>query len=225
MNTQTHVAKHPKITTQRPPLTGYLAGAIGTAALLAAPQAEAAVTAVSFAFGSVFHPADGSSGNLPVTGASGTFGNLNIQGTTYSAFFGWPGVGGGAVYNDGANTDIYNEGGLMTFLANGAIVGDGTHGPFGVAFFQENSIPALNFTSDQLNKNIGFQTSSGNYGYANVSWDYTAKAMTINSAFVESAAGAPITINVAAVPEPSRALLALAGLGGMALRRRRKQAA
>jgi MYXO-CTERM domain-containing protein len=222
MNTQTHVAKHPKITTQRPPLTGYLAGAISTAALLAAPQAEAAVTAVSFSFGPVYDNATDGNGNFSV---SGGFGNFNVSGTSSYVHFGWPGVGGGGVYNDGSNSDPYNQGGLMTFFANGTTIGNGTNGPLGVAFPQNDSIPTLNFTSDQLNKNIGFQTSSGNYGYANVSWNHTAKAMTINSAFVESAAGTPITINVAAVPEPSRALLALAGLGGVALRRRRKQAA
>jgi MYXO-CTERM domain-containing protein len=49
--------------------------------------------------------------------------------------------------------------------------------------------------------------------------------LTVNGAFVESVAGNSITINeslLAPAPEPSRALLALAGLGGVALRRRRK---
>ncbi len=48
--------------------------------------------------------------------------------------------------------------------------------------------------------------------------------MDINEAWGESVPNTPITISVAAAPEPSRALLALAGLGGVALRRRRKQA-
>jgi MYXO-CTERM domain-containing protein len=59
-----------------------------------------------------------------------------------------------------------------------------------------------------------------------VSWDATAKALTINSAYVESVANTPITVgDIGAVPEPSSALLALAGVGAAALRRRRKQAA
>ena len=86
--------------------------------------------------------------------------------------------------------------------------------------------PHLTFTTNELNKNIGFQTSTGNWGWANVSWNASAKALTFHSAYVESVAGNTITVgNIGAVPEPSRALLALAGLGAAALRRRRKQAA
>ena len=69
-------------------------------------------------------------------------------------------------------------------------------------------------------------SAAPNWGWANVSWNASAKALTINSAYVESVAGTPITVgNIGAVPEPSRALLALAGFGAVALRRRRKQAA
>ena len=84
------------------------------------------------------------------------------------------------------------------------------------------------YDTDQLNKNIAFRTGSDNLGYANVSWFVDSKSLVINSAYLETVIDAPITVGdtgVSAAPEPSRALLALVGLGGVALRRRRKQAA
>jgi hypothetical protein len=115
--------------------------------------------------------------------------------------------------------------GKATFLADGTVVGGGGYGELGMAYF--TAIRGyLQFNSNQLNKNLGFQTTTGNWGWANVSWDATAKALTFHSAYVESVAGNTITVgDIGAVPEPSRALLALAGLGAAALRRRRKQAA
>jgi len=41
------------------PLAAYLTGAVGSTFLVSAPQAEAAVTSVTFGFGSVFNAADG----------------------------------------------------------------------------------------------------------------------------------------------------------------------
>jgi hypothetical protein len=94
-----------------------------------------------------------------------------------------------------------------------------------MAYFASNN-SSRDLTADQLNQNLGFQTTTGHWGWANVSWDETAKALTFHQAYVESIAGNSITVgDIGAVPEPSRALLALAGLGGVALRRRRKQVA
>ena len=206
-------------------LTGYLAGFAGTAALLGAPQAEAAVTAVTFGFGSQFDLSDGTGSYNRWT--VGSFGFLKAYATGSSLSLGYHPLSsvGGVVYHD--NSVGVSNSGLVRFFANGTAIGGGGNGAKGYAYFQSNN-PLLDLTSDQLNKNIGFKTNTNNWGWANVSWNETAKSLTINGAFVESVAGNSITINeslLAPAPEPSRALLALAGLGGMALRRRRKQVA
>jgi MYXO-CTERM domain-containing protein len=131
------------------------------------------------------------------------------------------------VYNNPSFGTVYHTSSLagsdgrVAFFNEGVVIGGGGNGNTGFAWLQENNNPSLDFTSDQLNKNIGFKTSTGNWGWANVSWTEASKTLAINYAFVESVPGNSITIT----PEPSRALLALAGLGGVALRRRRKQAA
>jgi hypothetical protein len=129
------------------------------------------------------------------------------------------------------NAEGGSGGGTPKFFANDVIIGAGASGSLGEGFFYHRYIPSFNIAS-QLNKNIGFmatirgKTPMHHFGWANVSWDATAKALTFNSAYVESVAGNTITVgDIGAVPEPSRALLALAGLGAAALRRRRKQAA
>ena len=189
-------------------LVGYLAGAVGTAVLLNAAQADAAVTAVSFGFGSTLSFSNGSFGYAGTT--VGSYGTFWAFGQPFGVMLG--GYGQGGVYSD------YNH--RAVFLPFGTVIGTGLNGTPQTSFFYDNRSVYHTFSTNQSNLTIGFETTSNNFGWANVSWDATNKALTINSAFVESTVGAPITI-----PEPSRALLALAGLGGVALRRRRKRAA
>ena len=217
------------------PLSSYLAGVAGGTLLLAAPQADAAVTSITFGFGSVLDTSDGSSYHTPTLPNFGTISQwaqyipammedpamttLRIGTETYQY--------SGRFYQQGPGNYNGFGIGLATFLANGTIIGNGGNGVLGTAYFASPQ-SARDIPTDQLNKNLGFQTSTGNWGWANVSWDATAKALTFNSAYVESIAGNPITVGdtgISAAPEPSRALLALAGLGGVALRRRRKLAA
>ena len=216
-------------------ITGYLAGAVGTAALLGAPQAEAAVTAVTFGFGSVLNTATGYSQQFLVNGVSGgAFGTMYAGGTNSNIRLGRDGSSQGSVYHAYNSAARYPKSqGLPTFFADTVTIGGsagggsfGNNGYIGRSFWYNSYNSDFNLTSNENNKNIGFRTSSGNFGWANVSWDATAKALTINSAYVESIENAAITVgDVGAVPEPSRALLALAGFGAVALRRRRKQAA
>ncbi len=197
-------------------LNGYLAGAAGTAAMFGAPQAEAAVTAVTFGFGSEYTASDGYPQLWPV----GSFGGLYGGAEGSYLNLGRSLIGFGSVYHTASQNSIY---GRAKFFANGTVIGGGGNGALGVGSFQSSN-SNIDFTTDQTNMNIGFKTSSGNWGWANVSWTELTKTLAINSAFVESVAGNTITIP-GAVPEPSRALLALAGLGAATLRRRRKLAA
>jgi hypothetical protein len=202
-------------------LTCYLAGAVGVAAMLGAPQAEAAVTAVTFGFGPQWTPGDGNSSTWAV---SPGFGTMGVQAAGSFFLLGITGYGGyGTVYH---NSYLSSTHGRMSFFADGTVIGNGSNGSTGSAFMYNSSFAGLSFATDQFNKNIAFKTSTNHWGWANVNVEPASYTLTINSAYVESIAGNSITVgDIGAVPEPSRALLALAGLGGVALRRRRKQAA
>ena len=198
-------------------LAGYLAGAIGSAAVLTAPQAEAAVTAVTFGFGSEFTPSDGQG----YWSVGPGFGTMYANNAGFGVLLGYRLDSGlGSFYQNGS---FRTDAGVASFFASGTVIGAGGNGNQGYTWLKNVSFPLLDLPTDQLNKNIGFITSTHNWGWANVNWFAATSTLQINSAFVESVPNMPITITAA--PEPSRALLALAGLAGVALRRRRKQVA
>ena len=209
------------------PLAGYLAGAIGTAALCNVPQAEAAVTSVTFGFGSSFDNSYGAH-DISVGPGFGTIRGYSSGAPGGSTFFGAnKNFGIGSVY---INSSSYGPNyGTPAFFNTGATIGAGGNGNLGSAFFRYHNNPInfdLSVAGDFSNQNIAFKTNTGNWGWANINWNFSAQQMTVNSAYIESVAGNTISVgNVAAVPEPSRALLALAGVAGVALRRRRKLAA
>jgi MYXO-CTERM domain-containing protein len=196
---------------QSMPLAAYLTGAVGSSFLVSAPQAEAAVTAVTFPV-SVLNQSSG----VVFGPTSPNLGDVYMAGTPSAIVMCFS-------YHN-SEKSMYD--GTAKFFANGTTLGEGAGGStVGFAYFYKDTITSLNLAS-QLNKNIGFKTVSNNFGWANVSWDATTKALTFNSAYIESVPNASIIVgDVGAVPEPSRALLALAGFGAVALRRRRKQAA
>ena len=206
--------KSPRLVSRHPmPLAAYLTGVVGSSLLVSAPQADAAVTAVTFPV-SVLNQSSGM-----IIGYT----TPNFEGG-YITMYGHPNrVGLDRIYHN-ADLGLGSFYGSPKFFANGAILGAGAGGTRGIAYFF--SIGYGVDLPSQLNKNIGFRTQTNNFGWANVSWDATAKELTFNSAYLESVPGNTITVgDVGAVPEPSRALLALAGFGAVALRRRRKQAA
>ncbi len=215
-------------------LATYLTGAVGSSFLIAAPQAEAAITSITFGFGSVLNlNSNLVQSETPILSPSESFGKMYVDAGTYF---------------NGANTEefitlgldaLHNKGsfyfenlvepnpfyGKAKFLAQGKVVGDTTNGKLGQATFSSPG-PGFTITDNQTNKFLGFLTSAGNWGWTKVSWDATTKQLTFHSAYVESVVGSTIAVgDTGVVPEPSRALLALAGLGAAALRRRRKQAA
>ncbi len=206
-------------------LAAYLTGTAGGAFLLTAPQADAAVTAVTFGFGPVL---SGASDFSSVASTTPNLGSIFAEGSSYYYYGIQTTVRLGGQFSGWNQGTVYQQRssyGVATFLSDGTVVGGGGNGVLGMAYFAAERA-MLNFTTDQLNQNIGFQTNTGNWGWATVSWDATEKALTFHSAYIESISGNTITVgDIGAVPEPSRALLALAGLGGVALRRRRKQRA
>jgi len=195
----------PGITRQRslkaPQLTGYLAGVVGSAALLGGAGSKAAVTSVSFGFGSVL---DITSGRNYTTSITPDFGTIPMWVSYMPGMDGMPAenifrIGEklsqfGHFYQQGAGTYGGLGKGLPTFLANGTVVGGGGNGALGMAYFASSNADR-DLPSDQLHKNLGFETTTGNWGWANVSWDATAKALTFNSAYVESVAGNTITVS------------------------------
>ena len=217
-------------------LATYLTGAIGSSFLIGASQAEAAVTSITFGFGSVLSPTSNLFGvDSP---SNPNFGSMYVYAYTYVDFennefpfvsVGYSSTGGRGSFYFQNLLDPESSYGTAKFLAHGTVVGSQQNGQLGSAGFTTPN-PNFQINTNQTNKNLGFLTSTGRWGWANVSWNATSKELTFHSAYVESVVGDPITINnpssaPVAVPEPSRALLALAGLGAAALRRRRKQAA
>ena len=210
------------------PLAAYLTGAVGSSFLVSAPQAEAAVTSVTFDH--VFYAGSGFGyfNSTPYVGQLGGYagGGFLVLGC---------GPAGGYVYNQNQFGYMGLSRGTPTWCAGGFQIGNGTYGALGKCYFSNPYNASLNLSLDYPYWNIGFQTKAGNWGWANVSWNNEDKTLTFNMAYVESVPGKIIAVGdhgisagdagISAAPEPSRALLGLAGLAGVALRRRRKQVA
>ena len=75
---------------------------------------------------------------------------------------------------------------------------------------------------------LGLRLNAGGsnyrYGWARVNYNDPANTLTLKDFAIEQNINTTILAGAGAVPEPSRALLLALGLGGAALRRRRKAA-
>ena len=94
-----HPATNHTLSLSRSGITGYLAGAAGFTAVLAAPQADAAVTAVTFGFGTEYTASDGADLSWTVGPGFGTLlgfasshylvlGN-GVQNSPYKTAYNW----------------------------------------------------------------------------------------------------------------------------------------
>ena len=113
------------------PLAAYLTGVVGSSFLVSAPQAEAAVTAVTFDFGSVFSAADGYSAfqTTPSYGQLFAFADpgSHLLGHLYGKFNGFSGV-----YNQNQQPVGAHSRGTASFFASGTVIGNGSNGYPGI---------------------------------------------------------------------------------------------
>ena len=227
MNTLTPNARTTRKGTLNPQqLAGYLAGAVGTAAMLGSPQAQAAVI--------YWNPND----EVAMQGQWFSFNMVSGVVTPY-------GAAGGAgfqivhsaadnVYLNKANLDgpAVGAGFAMSNLGSGTSIGSGSIFNNSVrSYFDRNNAGGYSWNTNANGTTgyVGLQfdiSSQTHYGWARVTYNDGSNNIALHDFAYESVAGQSINAgDTGAVPEPSRTLLALAGLGGVALRRRRKQAA
>jgi hypothetical protein len=109
------------------------------------------------------------------------------------------------------------------FTAGATIGGDSTFAsPFAATVF---SNPGRNAQDFGPNSFLGFRTSSGQFGYIEVTWTASTNTFRLISAAYESTPGVAIQTpgGQAPVPEPASALIASLFLGGAALKRWRSK--
>jgi hypothetical protein len=111
--------------------------------------------------------------------------------------------------------NVYAESGWVEFLPYGTEFGPADDGNLGWAFIYRDSGGSVPSEDGYL----GFKTSTGYYGWVDVSWDLDNTTMVFHSAYLETEKGAGITIG--AVPEPTSIGLVLLGATGLLTRRRR----
>ena len=243
MKNRNTVPHRPDTTVQFPPtgkLAAYVSGAIGSATFLAAPQAEAAII--------YWNPSDAVE---PVnTGYSASYIGFNFDMLTGAVTASGSETNTGflfysrhaeheslrATLSDSFGTVAGPSNYELARLTAGTVIGAASNfaGSYGYKSFGNHGSSNAQWDTE-VDGTTGFVglrfaiAGQSHYGWARFNYDdATTGDLTLLDFAYEDVAGQSISagdIGIAAAPEPSRALLALAGFGAVALRRRRKMAA
>lgn len=223
-------------TTSSLPHRGQVAvlSAAGAAAagLASVPSAQAAILYTDFAdltynisSGNIYLDLDRSSGG-PLFASASSFGGADFHLFGYNNNNEKPSIEGTNSSNQIAISSnvsyLVNQ-----FAANSLIAA--SYWLSGVGYLENGGTGYWQGISPTQDTYIGLRLNAGsgnfNYGWARVTYNDTLNTLTLKDFAIEQTSNTGINAGVgAAVPEPGRALLLALGLGGAALRRRRKAA-
>jgi hypothetical protein len=215
---------------RRGQMAALSAAGAAAAGLASAPAAQAAILYTDVAdltynissTGSIYFDLDQSSGVAPFASLS------NFTGADFRLY----GTSGNAekprIVGLNASSQIANSSDV-TYLVNKFAA----NSPIGASYWLSSVGYLENNNSGYWQGNsgdayLGLRLNAGGsnyrYGWARINYNDTANTNTLKDFAIEQTLNTPILAGAGAVPEPGRAVLLALGLGGAALRRRRKAA-
>lgn len=206
------------------------AAGAAAAGLASAPAAQAAILYTDVedltynisSTGSIYFDLDQSSGVAPFASLSNFTGaDFRLYGTSGNAER--PRIAGTSASNQFANDSASYL--VPKFAANSSIAASSAlYWPSSGGFLEFSGSGYWQGNSEDAYLGLRLDAGSGNfrYGWARINYNDTANTNTLKDFAIEQTLNTPILAGAGAVPEPGRALLLALGLGGAALRRRRK---